>query len=67
MADLDHLAGFDGLECGKGIGDMGSNVIEIVRSGANDQEGKFPPSHVLLVGNVFVDGDEYIELVFGEG
>jgi hypothetical protein len=47
--------------------DMGSDVIQIVRSWADDQDSDAPARHVLLIPNVLVYCDEDFKLLFSQG
>jgi hypothetical protein len=46
---------------------MWEDVIQIVRSRANDQGSDAPACHVLLISNVFVYCDEDVKALFGQG
>jgi hypothetical protein len=41
--DFKHLAGLQGLQCDESIWNMRSDVIQIVRSWADDQDSMFRP------------------------
>jgi hypothetical protein len=46
--DFKYLAGLQGLQCDESIWNMRSDVIQIVRSWADDQDSDVPARHVLL-------------------
>src|SRR6266513_1752848 len=65
--DFKYLAGLQGLQCDESIWDMRPDVIQIVRSWADDQDSDVPARHVLLIPNVLVYCDEDVKLLFSQG
>ena len=48
-------------------GETGSDVIQIVRSWADDQDSDVPARHVLLIPNVLIYCDEDVKVLFSQG
>ena len=65
--DFKYLAGLQGLQCDESIWDMRPDVIQIVRSWADDQDSDVPARHVLLIPNVLVYCDEDVKALFSQG
>src|SRR5437899_736417 len=59
--DFKYLAGLQGLQCDESIWDMRPDVIQIVRSWANDQDSDVPARHVLVYC------DEDVKVLFSQG
>jgi hypothetical protein len=62
-----YLAGLQGLQCEKSMWDMRSDVIQIVRRWADDQDSDVPARHVLLIPNVLIYCDEDVKMLFSQG
>jgi len=65
--DFKYLAWPQGLQCDESIWDMRPDVIQIVRSWADDQDSDVPARHVLLIPNVLVYCDEGVKMLFRQG
>jgi hypothetical protein len=65
--DFKYLAGLQGLQRDESIWDMRPDVIQIVRSWADDQDSDVPARHVLLIANVLVYCDEDVKVLFSQG
>jgi hypothetical protein len=65
--DFNYLAGLKGLQYDESMWNMRPDVIQVVRSWADDQDSDVPARHVLLTANVLVYCDEDVKVLFSQG
>jgi hypothetical protein len=59
QADFNHLTWLNGLKRDQGFGDLLFKIADVVGAGTDNHDGNAAASHVLLVADIFVDGDEW--------